>query len=53
MPYQPPIRYSNLAQQKVHCPACSWKGKALDAVVKINEIVRCPRCGKPVEKDTP
>lgn len=40
-------------QAPVRCPWCRWQGKAADALALPYEIVRCPECGEPVEKEEP
>lgn len=38
------------AAMGVYCQRCNWIGTASECDMKMNDMVRCKRCGKPVLK---
>jgi hypothetical protein len=48
MAYFPPIPVEEVKGQSVGCPACGWKGKGAECRPKPDEVVKCPKCGRPV-----
>lgn len=41
-----------LASDPFHCPACRWCGTAEGAVCQVDDVVRCPTCGHPLDCGT-
>lgn len=37
----------------VSCPECQWDGPASDCELRLDDVVKCPDCGEPVEVEPP
>lgn len=44
-------RQEDLAALQVKCSRCAWRGKAITATAKPNNLVRCPSCTALVERE--
>ncbi len=44
---------AELLTEDMHCDECGWSGKGAEAVITVNDYVRCPKCNEPALKGPP
>ena len=45
-----PLELKNLHSAEFRCPACGWEGYGIEALIRMDDVVRCSWCGEPVEE---
>lgn len=49
----PQVSREELRAKPFICPKCPWQGKAYEALIQLNDVMRCPLCRTPTEWRTP